>query len=520
MKAILSNPDAYKEQLMKEYMTVAGVHGGMDPWQNQIFSAIVSSNDSIIVNVPPAAGKTRPILNGLSELIKNGKARKVLYVVPIQYLAFSVLNDIEKMDFFLDYIRRSGISEGDPRTIIYKFIGVRIGEATPESSPTGTLPSNTTIIDIATYEHAEALSREFNYDVTIIDEFQEVTPMRYDADKRTKARLYASIIKNSKRLIIITGSLHRDVCNNLANLIKDIYNKKVVVLPPAGTEEELSAAKMIGNRSKIYVQISTEISRDESLIMFIKKRMLANIKNDLLVLFSKIRILNICEKLCKILPNRLDLKADAKAYQEKYKLNLTNVRNYDEVVKFIEKTKLEYIHSSITTMNPLLELCLTKGFGYIIGGVHEKEGGMRYVDEMLKQTSQEKQLVGELMKLGKINLVIATDAVGLGVNLTVDTLIIPSVTKYDGTKLTKIDESSLIQVLHRAGRRPNVVARIITSPESFEYIKEMISKNPIFEIQKADIRDLKTELAIAKDITTYLTYVMDEYIKAGGKREG
>ncbi|MEM4385545.1 MAG: DEAD/DEAH box helicase [Candidatus Anstonellales archaeon] len=463
-----------------------------EAWQLKIIEHIVNTNDNVIINVPPASGKTFPVMASINNLLISGKAKKILYVVPIQFLAFSVLRDIETdikyiHELTMKEIKSSDISKDDIVKIVHKYIGVKIGKGDNESSPTGITPSSHTIIDIATYEHAKTLSSTFSYDITVIDEFQEVTPLKDDPEKEAKAKIYSDIIISSKRIIIITGSLNRNTCEKLAKAIKSVKGVNTEVLPKAESNE----LSKIGNRSKIILVKSDDLTNDNSLFYFIKNRIVSNIKGDLLVLFSKQRIYYLSEKLVKSLPRTLDLskKVDLNKYATERPVETTN-----DIKNEIIMSRTNRAMTMIKEFNPFLKECLEHGFGYIIGGVHEKEGILREIDRILDQSSPEKQLVGDLFSKEIINAVIATDAVGLGVNLKVNSIIIPTIKKFDGRKISFLDQSSLIQIINRAGRVEGKVAYVITSPSAYDDIRSILSMNPILDIEEPDISHFERSL--------------------------
>lgn len=461
-------------------------------WQLKVIEHILNTNDNVIINVPPAAGKTLPVMISINNLLMSGKVRKILYVVPIQFLAFSVLRDIETdikyiHELTIKEIKSSDISKEDIVKIVHRYIGIKIGKGDTESSPTGTVPDSHTIIDIATYEHAKTLSSTFSYDITVIDEFQEVTPLKDDPEKEIKSKIYSDIILSSKRVIIITGSLNRNTCEKLAKAIKSIKGVNTEVLPKMGAEE-LAGIK---NRSKIVLIKSDDLTNDNSLFYFIRNRIVSNIKGDLIVLFSKQKIYYISEKLVRSLPRVLDLSktVDLNKYATERPIEtVEDIRN--EIVSSRTKRTI----TMIKEFNPFLKECLEHGFGYIIGGVHEKEGVLREIDRILDQSSPEKQLVGDLFSKEIINTVIATDAVGLGVNLKVNNIIIPTIKKFDGRKISLLDQSSLVQIINRAGRIEGKVAYVITSPSAYDDIKSILSMSPILDIEEPDISHFERSL--------------------------
>ena len=433
------------------------------PWQELIYRRIVQSNSSIIVSVPPAAGKTRPILLGAKDLLlKHNFRYKILYSVPIQQLISNVLRDMkfEFGDEFFNKLR----------------IGIKVAEGTPTASLTGLVPDKDTHIDIATYEYAAHLSKIFKYDLSIIDEFQEAVPLRYDPDRLSKASSYATILSNARRIILISGSLNRNALRDLSEAIKTYTNIRTIEILPSDT-----TVQDITNRSRLVVCGSGDVTNRNRLLKLIQTRILHRIGYTLVIIFSRFQIYTICEYLVKHLPKINDLD---KLYPNR---------------QFYYPNELENVDTnSIKIGNPFLRECIERGFAYIIGGTHKVEGELSGLDKQLTLLQDEKDMIADLFANKKIYILFATDAVGLGITLRVETLIIPSIKKFAGAGVgfTHLDPSSLVQVLHRAGRGHFPTAYIITSPDHVDHIKKALQQNPVLDIDEPNTVDLKRMLVL------------------------
>ncbi len=492
-----NNPTPIIPSLVKQIR-----HHSMDPWQTDVSNIIKTSQKSIIINVTPAAGKTWPVMDGLNYLFEKKSISKILFCVPIQFLAAKLTQDIKESvnsglitslisnpqqlkDIDLNFIDQ----------YLNKFIGVKVASGTITDSPTKVLPSRDTKVDIATYEHAAKLITQFDYDIVIIDEFQESVPLRNDPDKYKKGETYGKIISNAKRLIILTGSLNRNSINRLAEYIKQYSSniKDIEVLP------KVSDLSNIKNRSKINILASPDVTNPQRLVDVLTNKIKNREPGNLLVIFSRVGMLkHYIDPLLnkKSLPNILNLN-NIKSQQVSFNTKtIPQDKLYTSIADYEKNNSANRLLNNIQEINPLLKQCLEKGFGYIIGGSHvEKDGTQREINKILEISIPEKQLISDLFVNKKIYVAIATDSVGLGVTLDVQHLYIPSIKKFDGTKISTIDISSLIQILNRAGRGKFDIANIYCAPSDVEYISKIINNfDPVIDIAVADVEPLKDSM--------------------------
>jgi hypothetical protein len=114
--------------------------------------------------------------------------------------------------------------------------------------------------------------------------------------------------------------------------------------------------------------------------------------------------------------------------------------------------------------NNILYQAVLRGVGFVIGPMHDRH----------------KQIVQKLFRSGKIYLVLATDAMGVGANMKVKHLYIPSLTK--PPHFTKLDSSSLVQLINRAGRDVESSATVYCSLEDYEDVKRLFEGDPAKEV--------------------------------------
>ena len=92
----------------------------------------------------------------------------------------------------------------------------------------------------------------------------------------------------------------------------------------------------------------------------------------------------------------------------------------------------------------------------------------------------DKMIVAKLFRERKLNVLLATDAVGIGVNIDVKELYIPSLNKFNKTVKGHVESSlrDLSQILNRAGRGATPIASIQTPRENVEMVNNALNANP------------------------------------------
>jgi hypothetical protein len=145
--------------------------------------------------------------------------------------------------------------------------------------------------------------------------------------------------------------------------------------------------------------------------------------------------------------------------------------------------------------NNLLYQAALRGIGVMTGSLPQR----------IKETIQ------KLFKSGKLPIMFATDALGVGANVDVKHLYIPRLMK--PPEFLPIDDSSLVQLINRAGRKGSgkfTVAYVYCSSGDYERVKDFIEHDPRITVKM--ISDLPfgnlVELAKEKGVSfaSDLTY--------------
>src|SRR6478672_3516455 len=109
--------------------------------------------------------------------------------------------------------------------------------------------------------------------------------------------------------------------------------------------------------------------------------------------------------------------------------------------------------------------------------IRRQRGGAAVVMGSLSPRTRNAQV--ELFQSGDVDYLIATDAIGMGLNLDVDHVAFASDRKFDGYQFRKLNPAELAQIAGRAGRAPPFEDELIRALEShsFEPIKLLQWRN-------------------------------------------
>ena len=92
----------------------------------------------------------------------------------------------------------------------------------------------------------------------------------------------------------------------------------------------------------------------------------------------------------------------------------------------------------------------------------------------------------ELYQSGDANFLVATDAIGMGINMDIDNVSFANLKKFDGKKTRKLNLSEISQIAGRAGRHINDGTFGITG-ECKQLSSDEIEKLENHELNKIDV---------------------------------
>ena len=135
------------------------------------------------------------------------------------------------------------------------------------------------------------------------------------------------------------------------------------------------------------------------------------------------------------------------------------INSLEEKVEFIFKdrfSKLSYVgHKKISRLNPksaIIAFSIEEVYA-IAELVRRQKGGAAVIMGSLSPKTRNSQV--KLYQSGDVDYLVATDAIGMGLNMDLDNVYFSSLKKFDGKKLRKLNLSEISQIAGRAGRYRN-----------------------------------------------------------------
>jgi ATP-dependent RNA helicase SUPV3L1/SUV3 len=130
-----------------------------------------------------------------------------------------------------------------------------------------------------------------------------------------------------------------------------------------------------------------------------------------------------------------------------------------EKIDFVSKerySKLSYSgYKKISRLNPktaLIAFSIDEVYA-IAELVRRQKGGAAVIMGSLSPKTRNAQV--ELYQSGDANYLVATDAIGMGINMDIDNISFSNLNKFDGRKTRKLNLSEISQIAGRAGRHVN-----------------------------------------------------------------
>ena len=135
------------------------------------------------------------------------------------------------------------------------------------------------------------------------------------------------------------------------------------------------------------------------------------------------------------------------------------INNLNEDTEFINRerfSKLSYVgHKKISRINRKTSIIAfsTEDVYAIAELVRRQKGGAAIVMGSLSPKTRNAQV--ELYQSGDVDFLVATDAIGMGINMDLENVYFSNLKKFDGRKLRRLNMSEIGQIAGRAGRYLN-----------------------------------------------------------------
>ena len=135
------------------------------------------------------------------------------------------------------------------------------------------------------------------------------------------------------------------------------------------------------------------------------------------------------------------------------------ISKLDEDIEFINKTRLSKLtyagHKKISRIERKSAIIAFSAEDvYAIAElIRRQKGGAAIVMGSLSPKTRNSQV--ELYQSGDVDFLVATDAIGMGINMDLENVYFSNLRKFDGKKLRKLNLSEIGQIAGRAGRYLN-----------------------------------------------------------------
>lgn len=506
--------------------------------QSEIYNVIRNNPFDAFVSYPPSAGKTMPVIQAIMELFQarilnsNNTTPHILYIVPRKQLAAQIA-DNDFRSAFIDLIsgKKYVIPGFDPIVIFsfayrrnngqlyydknigdnyaYRLVSEMTGgnEDPVNINTNGISYDNFVPVIVATYEKAETIISKYGNKITrvVIDEVQELVSHPGEGINEGLEKRYKSLVSilklTSKKtgIVLMTGSINQNSVKFLSDYFTKTYGRNFRVIPtytpqiaPYKYGDNSQAAKdtegQLLNRSQISLKTMKSLSGYPNVSVPAKLNLIKNIvvnkqSESVMIIFSnrtnKQGIFGMLEALIKMLP-----PYPTNYFTQEATSHVTNVINGSEKATLDDRKNIEFL--KYFDLNEVLRRKDTKDDSDIKTGTTLDDQNILY-QAVLRGVAP---LIGPMNQLHKkiiqyyfsekkkIHLVLGTDALGIGANVKCRYLYLPTIYKFDGKKLARSDESSLVQLIHRAGRGSFPTASIYCSVEDYDYIYNLLNNDP------------------------------------------
>ena len=286
-------------------------------------------------------------------------------------------------------------------------------------------------------------------------------------------------LAGQSQLIYLSGTQNPQSARQFAEYLNDNFRRRFQLNSIATT----GSRNMATISTVAFDQLNTDIGIIKSIVQSVRGQDWGN----LYVLFSTNKIGNFIKEAIKNLGVRnLDNIMRNTQYGTEFQSSFDGLRRPENRMRVnpdnISAPQLQdAMGNNITSearniRNPLLRLAVSHGIGFISRKVPQET---RYDPELMMDEA-DKAIVVKLFKDKKIKVMLATDAVGIGINIDVKNLYIPSLEKF--SSMTKQNEEivlrDLSQILNRAGRSGTPFATVYTPKDNIQRVMLALNSDP------------------------------------------
>lgn len=355
-------------------------------------------------------------------------------------------------------------TENTIRNLINNMVYIKTG------SGSSNIPLNNALVYVSIYESASSYIKDVEKPkLLVIDESHQIQESGNENDENSRAYQISSHLHNvltyfknltDTRLILLSGTINPKSAKNVTDFFNACYKRNF--------KSPVEAPSTAQNRSMLSVLPNESIKTNDGIVKNIVKAINQNDWGQLYVLFSTDRITQVVKECINLIGNRNIENTSSYNFDRTFSRNQNQLKLPEssiDIMSIPPDMRLEV--SNIT--NPLLRQAVLRGIGFIYRNI---PGNPLEGQQQVQMNDQDKQIVAKLFKERKLNVLLATDAVGIGVNIDVKDLYIPEVTKYNSKveNMISVTIRDLSQILNRAGRGATPIASIHTPSKNIEII--------------------------------------------------
>lgn len=336
-------------------------------------------------------------------------------------------------------------------------------------------PNHVPVVSICIYESGstefDRLGGSNNIRAIIVDEAHTMQSQMSAEESRPeqitrKVFPVISRLPNTCRLILLSGTINPTSAQNLCRFITHCL--RTPIRPITTTESR--------NPSDLKILPMDSLKNEQKLV-----QLLTNPPDsaNVIMIFSKEKILDLAKKALEAKggerftaqqidrgdlqdPRRRQLGVDMDRLERHRRAPQTGLHlDTDDLRERINRVPgAENIQN-----DPFLLKCVLSGFGYIF-----RQDDDAASDEANRISGRNQMIVADLFSKGKIKTILATHAIGIGLNLKVKNMYVPEI--FENRPLS--DEA---QLYNRVGRMSFMVSNIYTPADKVDMIVRAISAN-------------------------------------------
>ena len=306
--------------------------------------------------------------------------------------------------------------------------------------------------------------------------------------------------KKDAQIAFLSGTIHPVSAENFCDFLNKRYGRKLAVVSTERGDTEA------GNKTELHVIPDDALKSEKEQVNRVVNWVQRGEKGNAIILFSKRKINNLVQEAIKRLSQkdiRYDFNTPTNDRAKKEKIDryrralaYSNPNASAEEIKQMvdEFTKKEFPSSqqdeiekiknkpgAMMIENKSLRTAVSYGIGYIYTKDDVEPGDQRadYYTDTQAISENDKLIVANLFSEGKINVLIATAAIGIGVNVSIKNMYIPSCMKFERNKhnegrMDLNNKREMSQLINRTGRGKTPISGIYTPSEFVPFLQSVV----------------------------------------------